>query len=160
MPKRVITMDRNKRSRCSEMGDHDGPKRATTRGKSGREGRRAKQGQVFYESEERLARRVGVSVSTVKRAIRLLVQLGLVVVAEQGGSGYANRYELAEVTPLLIDRAVRAARALVRATPSAQTSTPLNGMAHPEPMIGSQRTEHRVTVSYEVEVKERLERER
>ncbi len=28
MPKRVITMDRNRRSRCSETGDHDGPKRA------------------------------------------------------------------------------------------------------------------------------------
>src|SRR6516162_11580005 len=28
MPKRVITMDRNRRSRCSETGVHDGPKRA------------------------------------------------------------------------------------------------------------------------------------
>jgi DMSO/TMAO reductase YedYZ molybdopterin-dependent catalytic subunit len=28
VPKRLITMDRNKRSRCSEMGDHDGAKRA------------------------------------------------------------------------------------------------------------------------------------
>ncbi len=96
-------------------------------GRRGQDAIRAKHEQIYFESEERLGRRVGVSESTMKRANVRLCRVGLLQIVERGRKGRPNRYQMPRLTLPLFVEATRRAKTL--RAPAAQ----------PDPQWRSQR---------------------
>lgn len=95
-------------------------------GRKGQDAIRAKHDQIYFDTEERLGRRVGLSESTVKRANVRLCRVGLLHLVERGRKGRPNRYQLPRLTlPLLVEVARRAKAPAGQPDPQWRSRRPL-----------------------------------